>query len=59
MLILVVVGILCGIVTSHASAIVSMGVGKSLRSPLFKKVQYFSCLLYTSIEYACSSKLRL
>ena len=42
MLILVVVGILCGIVTSHASAIVSMGVGKSLRSQIFKKVQYFS-----------------
>ena len=50
MLILVVVGILCGIVTSHASAIVSMGVGKSLRSQIFKKVQYFSQTESTSFK---------
>ena len=42
MLILVVVGVLCGIVTSRVSASVSMGVGRNLRSQIFKKVQYFS-----------------
>lgn len=42
MLLLVVVGVLCGIATSHLSASVSMGVGRNLRSKLFKKVQSFS-----------------
>lgn len=42
MLVLALIGVLCGIVTSHSSAVVSMGVGKKLRSQIFKKVQYFS-----------------
>lgn len=42
MLILVVIGVLCGIATSHLSATVSMGVGRNLRSKLFSKVQSFS-----------------
>ena len=42
MLVLVVIGVLCGIATSRLSASVSMGVGKNLRSKLFQKVQSFS-----------------
>lgn len=42
MLILVTVGVLCGVATSHFSALVSMGVGRNLRSKLFTKVQTFS-----------------
>lgn len=42
MLVLVVIGVLCGIATSHLSATVSMGVGRRLRSKLFAKVQSFS-----------------
>ncbi len=42
MLMLVVIGICCGIFTSRASATVSMGVGRNLRSAVFRKVQYFS-----------------
>lgn len=42
MIMLVAIGILCGIVTSHASAVVSMSVGRNLRSKIFKRVQYFS-----------------
>ncbi len=42
MLGLVVIGVVCGIVTSRLSATVSMGVGKNLRSRLFRKVQYLS-----------------
>ncbi len=42
MLMLVVGGIVCGIITSRASATVSMGVGRNLRSRVFRKVQYFS-----------------
>ncbi len=42
MLILVVIGVICGIITSRASATVSMGVGRNLRSRVFRKVQYFS-----------------
>ncbi len=42
MLILVAIGIFCGIITSRASATVSMGVGRNLRSRVFNKVQYFS-----------------
>lgn len=42
MLLLVVIGLLCGIATSFLSSKVAMGVGKSLRSKLFAKVQTFS-----------------
>ncbi len=42
MLVLVVIGVACGIVTSYSAASVSMGVGRSLRSQIFEKVQYFS-----------------
>lgn len=42
MLILVVVGLVCGIITSRLSANVSMGVGRNLRSKLFAKVQKLS-----------------
>ena len=42
MLLLVVIGILCGIATSRLSATVSMGVGRNMRSKVFRKVQYFS-----------------
>lgn len=42
MIVLVVVGVLCGITTSRVSATVSMGVGRNLRSKLFAKVQSFS-----------------
>ena len=42
MLVLVVVGFFCGVLTSRLSATVSMGVGRDLRSKLFEKVSYFS-----------------
>lgn len=42
MLLLVIIGLLCGIATSYLSSKVSMGVGKNLRSKLFAKVQTFS-----------------
>ncbi len=42
MLVMVTVGLLCGIVTSFYSAKVAMGVGKNLRAKLFAKVQTFS-----------------
>lgn len=42
MLLLVVIGVLCGIATSRLSSTVSMGVGRNLRSKVFRKVQYFS-----------------
>ncbi len=42
MIALVIFGLLCGVVTSRLSATVSMGVGRNLRSKIFKKVQYFS-----------------
>ncbi len=42
MLLLVVIGVLCGIATSRLSSTVSMGVGRNLRSQVFRKVQYFS-----------------
>ena len=42
MLVLVAVGVACGIATSHLSATVSMGVGRNLRNRLFTKIQYFS-----------------
>lgn len=42
MIALVVVGTFCGIMTSRLSATVSMGVGRNLRSKIFRKVQSFS-----------------
>ncbi len=54
MLFLVVVGVLCGIATSRLSATVSMGVGKNLRSLIFRKVQYFS---QTEIDKFSTSSL--
>lgn len=54
MLLLVVVGILCGIATSRISSTVSMGVGKNLRSQVFTKVQYFS---QTEIDRFSTSSL--
>ena len=42
MIILALLSVLCGMVTSHSSAIVSMGVGRNLRRQIFEKVQYFS-----------------
>ena len=54
MLFLVIVGVLCGIATSRLSAQVSMGVGKSLRSKIFTKVQYFS---QTEIDKFSASSL--
>ncbi|MDO4749139.1 MAG: ABC transporter transmembrane domain-containing protein, partial [Eubacteriales bacterium] len=42
MLAIVALGVICGIITSKYSATVSMGVGKNLRSKIFRKVQYFS-----------------
>lgn len=42
MIVLVIIGFACGIATSYLAAIVSMGVGRNLRSKVFEKVQYFS-----------------
>ncbi len=42
MIALVVIGTFCGIMTSRLSATVSMGVGRNLRSKIFRKVQTFS-----------------
>ena len=42
MIALVVVGTFCGIMTSRLSTTVSMGVGRNLRSKIFRKVQSFS-----------------
>lgn len=39
---LVAIGTFCGIMTSRLSATVSMGVGRNLRSKIFRKVQTFS-----------------
>ena len=54
MLLLVVIGILCGIGTSRLSATVSMGVGRNMRSKVFKQVQYFS---QTEIDKFSTSSL--
>ncbi len=54
MVALVVFGLLCGIATSRLSATVSMGVGRNLRSKIFKKVQYFS---QTEIDRFSASSL--
>lgn len=54
MIALVIFGLFCGVVTSRLSATVSMGVGRNLRSKLFKKVQYFS---QTEIDKFSASSL--
>lgn len=54
MLLMVAVAILCGVVTSAQSAKVSMGVGRNLRSSIFRKVQYFS---QTEIDSFTTSSL--
>lgn len=54
MIALVVFGLFCGIATSRLSATVSMGVGRNLRSKIFKKVQYFS---QTEIDRFSASSL--
>lgn len=42
MLLFVLLGILSNIATGFFSSLVSVGIGKNLRSSVFKKVQYFS-----------------
>ncbi|MBQ8539405.1 MAG: ABC transporter ATP-binding protein [Ruminococcus sp.] len=54
MIALVIFGLWCGIVTSRLSATVSMGVGRNLRSKVFRKVQYFS---QTEIDRFTASSL--
>ncbi|MBQ8860901.1 MAG: ABC transporter ATP-binding protein [Ruminococcus sp.] len=54
MIALVVFGLWCGITTSRLSATVSMGVGRNLRSKVFRKVQYFS---QTEIDRFTASSL--
>ena len=54
MVVIVVVGLACGIATRYFSAIVSMGVGRSLRSKVFTKVQYFS---QTEMDHYSASSL--
>lgn len=54
MITIVIGGLLCGILTSKLSATVSMGVGRNLRSKIFKKVQYFS---QTEIDRFTASSL--
>lgn len=54
MIALVVFGLWCGIVTSRLSATVSMGIGRNLRSKVFRKVQYFS---QTEIDKFSASSL--
>ena len=54
MIALVAFGLWCGILTSRLSATVSMGVGRNLRSKVFRKVQYFS---QTEIDRFSASSL--
>jgi len=54
MIALVAFGLWCGITTSRLSATVSMGVGRNLRSKIFRKVQYFS---QTEIDRFTASSL--
>lgn len=54
MIALVIFGLWCGVTTSRLSATVSMGVGRNLRSKVFKKVQYFS---QTEIDRFTASSL--
>ena len=42
MILIVIGGLICGIITRKLSSTVSMGVGRNLRSKIFRKVQYFS-----------------
>ena len=54
MLAIVAFGLFCGVTTSRLSATVSMGVGRNLRSKVFRKVQYFS---QTEIDRFTASSL--
>ena len=54
MIALVIFGLWCGVTTSRLSATVSMGVGRNLRSQVFRKVQYFS---QTEIDRFTASSL--
>lgn len=54
MIAMVIFGLWCGITTSRLSATVSMGVGRNLRSKVFRKVQYFS---QTEIDRFTASSL--
>ncbi len=54
MIALVAFGLWCGVLTSRLSATVSMGVGRNLRSKVFRKVQYFS---QTEIDRFSASSL--
>ena len=54
MIALVIFGLWCGVTTSRLSATVSMGVGRNLRSKVFRKVQYFS---QTEIDRLTASSL--
>lgn len=54
MIAIVAFGLWCGITTSRLSATVSMGVGRNLRSKVFRKVQYFS---QTEIDRFTASSL--
>ena len=54
MIALVIFGLWCGVTTSRLSATVSMGVGRNLRSKVFRKVQYFS---QTEIDRFTASSL--
>ncbi len=54
MIAIVAFGLWCGITTSRLSATVSMGVGRNLRSKIFRKVQYFS---QTEIDKFTASSL--
>lgn len=54
MITLVIFGLWCGVTTSRLSATVSMGVGRNLRSKVFRKVQYFS---QTEIDRFTASSL--
>ena len=54
MIAIVAFGLWCGVTTSRLSATVSMGVGRNLRSKVFRKVQYFS---QTEIDKFTASSL--
>ncbi len=54
MIAIVAFGLWCGITTSRLSATVSMGIGRNLRSKVFRKVQYFS---QTEIDRFTASSL--
>ncbi len=54
MFVLVLIGIICGVLTSKLSSTVSMGVGRNLRGAVFEKVQSFS---QTEIDRFSTSSL--